>query len=214
MRLGPAAARLGVHPWTLRQWADSGKIPHTRAGFDRRFRSEDIDALLGMSADGGARARREALYVRVSGSSGQESSLAAQEVELRQSSAGPVAAVFKDRASGLRENRSGLARLLAAASRGEFTVVRVTHEDRLARFGTAWLTALLDRDGVAVEVLHPKAAAGGHEELLADFMSLIATFSGRLYGMRSREAKARLLKAASASCASSAEPVCQTVLGE
>jgi putative resolvase len=34
------------------------------------------------------------------------------------------------------------------------------------------------------------------EELLADFMVLVATFAGRMYGIRSREAKRRLLAAA------------------
>lgn len=116
-----------------------------------------------------------------------------QETELRASSRGEVVAVFKDRASGLRENRPGLGRLLAAAAGGEFTVVRVTHEDRLARFGVGWLRMLLSRDGVAVEVLHPKGSAGGREELLADFMALVATFAGRLYGIRSRETRQRLL---------------------
>ena len=75
-------------------------------------------------------------------------------------------------------------------------MVRVTHQDRLARFGIAWLCALLARDGVRVEVLHPKGSAGGVEELLADFMFLVATFAGRMYGIRSREAKRRLLTAA------------------
>jgi predicted site-specific integrase-resolvase len=47
-----------------------------------------------------------------------------------------------------------------------------------------------------VEVLHPKGSAGGMEELLADFMSLIATFARRMYGIRSRQARQRLLDAA------------------
>jgi predicted site-specific integrase-resolvase len=106
-----------------------------------------------------------------------------------------VVAVFKDKASGLRESRPGLDRLLKAAA-GEFTVVRVTHHDRLARFGTGWLQALLARDGVSVEVLHPEGSAGGVEELLADFVSLVAVFAGRMYGIRGREAKRRLLTAA------------------
>lgn len=120
-----------------------------------------------------------------------------QEEELRRTATGEVVAVFKDRASGLSENRRGLNRLLAAAAQGEFTVVRVTHQDRLARFGVRWLRALLATSGIEVEVLHAKGSAGGMEELLADFMSLVATFAGRLYGIRSREAKQRLLDAAS-----------------
>jgi excisionase family DNA binding protein len=194
LRLGPAAERIGVHPVTLRRWADEGRVAVTWVGRERRFDSALLDAFAGRGE--AERPRREALYVRVSGTTGQETSLVAQESELRETATAEVVAVFKDKASGLRENRPGLTRLMKAAAAGEFTVVRVTHHDRLARFGTTWLTALLARDGVTVEVLHPKGSAGGVEELLADFMSLVATFAGRMYGIRSREAKRRLLAAA------------------
>ncbi|MFG3700300.1 IS607 family transposase [Micromonospora sp. NPDC047620] len=194
LRLGPAAEYIGVHPVTLRRWADEGRVAVTWVGRERRFDSALLDVFVGrVEAD---RPRREALYVRVSGTTVQESSLVAQEADLRATAVGEVVAVFKDRASGLRENRPGLTRLLKAAAAGEFTVVRVTHSDRLARFGTAWLIALLARDGVTVEVLHSKGSAGGIEELLDDFMSLVAMFAGRMYGIRSRDAKRRLLAAA------------------
>jgi putative resolvase len=71
-------------------------------------------------------------------------------------------------------------------------VVRVTHEDRLARFGAGWLRRLLAVHGATVEVLRPKARGGG-EELPGDFVSLVTTFAGRLYGMRSAAARRRLL---------------------
>jgi putative resolvase len=137
------------------------------------------------------RVHLEALYVRVSGSSGQESSLDAQEKELRSTSSGEIVRVFKDRSSGLREDRPGLNRLLQLVADGSVTVVRVTHEDRLARFGVGWLTRLFAVHGVTLEVLHPKKS-GGRDELLEDFVSLVMTFAGRLYGMRSAERK-RLL---------------------
>ncbi|MHB9861529.1 recombinase family protein [Streptomyces sp. YIM S03343] len=159
-------------------------------GRERRFSVEALDALTGSAASA---ERREALYVRVSGTSGQESSLAAQEAELRGSASGVVVAVFRDRASGLRESRPGLDRLLKRAAAGEFTHVRVTHRDRLARFGAGWLIEVLAHREVAVEVLHAKGTAGGREELLDDFMFLVAAFAGRMYGMRSCEARRRLL---------------------
>lgn len=192
LRLGAAAERLGVHPVTLRKWANAGVIPCIRVGDERRFTVADLDAFMGV---GGAvqRPRVEALYVRVSGTAGQETSLDTQEQELRASALTSDIMVFRDRASGLRESRPGLTRLLAAAREGRVTVVRVTHEDRLARFGVAWLRELLARDNVTVEVLHPKGSAGGMDELLADFMSLVATFAGRMYGIRGREARQRLL---------------------
>lgn len=194
MRVGAAAKRLGVHPDTVRRWAKEGKLAFVWVGGQRRFLVADLE----LFANGGV-ARgdgREALYVRVSGSSGQETSLEAQEAELRSTAQGPVIAVFKDRGSGLGESRRGLDRLLAKAADGAFDVVRVTHEDRLARFGTRWITALLARDNIEVRVLHDKGSAGGMDELLADFMSLVASFAGRMYGTRGRAAKARLLDAA------------------
>ncbi len=191
LRLSRAARRLGVHPVTLRSWADSGKIPVTWVGRERRFSSDDVEAMK-ISSESVGKARMEGLYVRVSGTTGQESSLDAQEAELRATATGTVARVFRDRASGLREDRPGLEKLLAAVAEGQVTVVRVTHEDRLARFGAGWLRRLLAVHGATVEVLHPKAQ-GGREELLEDFVSLVTTFAGRLYGMRSAAARRRLL---------------------
>jgi predicted site-specific integrase-resolvase len=45
---------------------------------------------------------------------------------------------------------------------------------------------------VTLEVLHPKKL-GGRDELLEDFISLVTTFAGRLYGMRSADARKRLV---------------------
>jgi putative resolvase len=97
LRLSKAAKRLGVHPVTLRLWADSGKIPVTWVGRERRFSSIDVEAMK-VSTSGGGRVRLEGLYVRVSGSTGQESSLEAQEYELRATSTGEIVKVFRDRA--------------------------------------------------------------------------------------------------------------------
>jgi predicted site-specific integrase-resolvase len=85
--------------------------------------------------------------------------------------------------------RVGRERRFAA---GEVTVVRVTHEDRLTRSGIQWLRRLLAAHGAALEVLHPKAP-GGRGELVEDFISLMTTFAGRLYGLRPAAARRRLL---------------------
>jgi excisionase family DNA binding protein len=192
LRMSKAAKRLGIHPMTLRQWALDGKIPFTWVGRERRFSSVDVENMKRGGDSTTARSRLELLYVRVSGSSGQESSLEAQEAELRATSTGEIVKVVKDRGSGLKENRPGLNRVLAMVSDGSVTVVRVTHEDRLARFGVGWLKRLFAVYGVTVEVLHPKKL-GGRDELLEDFVSLVTTFAGRLYGMRSAENRRRLL---------------------
>lgn len=44
LSLGEAAASLGVHPSTVRSWADQGMLPsHRTPGGHRRFRKEDVD---------------------------------------------------------------------------------------------------------------------------------------------------------------------------
>lgn len=56
----------------------------------------------------------------------------------------------------------------------------------------SWLRRLFAVYGLTVEVLHPKKL-GGRDELLEDFVSLVTTFAGRLYGMHSAENRKRLL---------------------
>jgi hypothetical protein len=87
----------GVHRVTLRLWADSGKVPVAWAGRERRFSSGDIDAMKVPGGKGADRPRLEGLCVRVSGATGQESSLEAQEAELRATATGTVTRVFRDR---------------------------------------------------------------------------------------------------------------------
>ncbi len=134
---------------------------------------------------------RVAGYVRVSGSAGQESSLVEQEREIRAScrDGEQVMLVAQDRASGLNDKRRGLQRVLKAARDRRIDLVIVTHEDRLTRFGFGHLKALFEAYGCEVRVLHERPDGDPQQELLADFMSLIATFSGRLYGQRSAAAR-------------------------
>jgi putative resolvase len=138
--------------------------------------------------------RREIAYVRVPGSPGQESSLAGQEEELRVMSAGVAVKAVKDRGSGLRE-RAWLEPGAGMAGDGAVTVVRVRHEDRLARFRCRLAQAPVRRVW-----LHPRSPApgkpGGRMNSLEDFVSLVITFAGGLCGMRLAGARKRLLAGA------------------
>jgi excisionase family DNA binding protein len=47
LKVTEAAAVLGVHPATLRDWSDRGVVPVVRTpGNQRRYRRSDLDALL------------------------------------------------------------------------------------------------------------------------------------------------------------------------
>lgn len=183
---------LGVHPDTLRDWADSGRVESTRVGRERRFRKSDLDAFLGITTPSLHDTRPVALYCRVSGRD-QRSSLDAQEAELRASVPGDVV-VFSEVGSGLSSKRRRLNKMLDGVAEGRFSEVRVTHEDRLARFGVPFLERFCQSHGTRVVVLHDAAPGSAAEELLGDFMALVASFTGRLYGMRSAEKKRLLLE--------------------
>lgn len=197
MRVADAARYLGMSPSGVRAAARAGRLPHTvSASGQRIFDRAELDAYMGKKTSNEPLKRVEALYVRVSGSTGQEASLVNQEQMLRDSSRGVVYRVYKDTASGLRENRSGLTRLLDDAAERRFTVVRVVWKDRLARFGVSYIERYLNQLGVTVEVVNEKASKSLTEELMDDFMALLASFSGRFYQLRSKDNQRRLLDAA------------------
>lgn len=104
--------------------------------------------------------------------------------------------VYRDRASGLSERRRGLNRLLDDAENRLFDRVAVTARDRLSRFGAAYLERYLNYLGVTLVVLDGEREKGIMDELMDDFMSLLASFSGRFYKLRSVEHQRLLLRKA------------------
>jgi putative resolvase len=64
----------------------------------------------------------------------------------------------------------------------------------LTRFGYSYLEELFKELGVQIQVLDDKTRDKIiHDELLQDFMSLLASFRGKFYKIRSLEHKKKLL---------------------
>lgn len=154
------------------------------------YSKDDLDALLGVEP--ASTSDDQVFYVRVSSST---ASTDGQEDRLARAYGSPVH-VYRDHASGLREGRPGLKRLLDAAEDGKYTVVCITAKDRLTRFGYSYLERLLRTHGVTIKVLDDKQSKTPHEELLQDFMSLLASFSGKYYKLRSLKHEKMLLEEA------------------
>jgi hypothetical protein len=176
---------------TLRRWAIDGKIPFCRVGCERRFSWVVVENMKRGNDSAISRARRGCCPGECPGRTGT-SPLAVREETPRVTFSGSVVTVVEDRGSGLREYRPGLNRLPGVVSDGGVSVVRVTCEDRLARFGLGRLRRLFAVHGVVLEVLHPKKS-GGRDELLDNVGSLTTTAAGRWYGLRFAWARERLL---------------------
>jgi excisionase family DNA binding protein len=73
--------------------------------------------------------------------------------------------------------------------RSEIERILGSYEDRLTCFGQEFLETLFSCFGVRLTVLAPGEEKTPEQELTADLLTLIASFSGRLYGMRSHKQK-------------------------
>jgi putative resolvase len=195
LRISKAAHELGLHPFTVRKWIKQGKIQAIWVGQEARVPRSEIERLVGKT-DG----RLIVLYGRVSGQ-GQKDDLEAQLARLQawatEKRAGKPMLVLSDIGSGLKANRKQLQRLLKMVMEDQVTEIVITYPDRLTRFGQEYLQVLFESFGVTLTILEPGEGRAAEQELTDDLLALIASFSGRLYGMRSYKQK-ELLKCAQA----------------
>lgn len=190
LRTGKAAEYLGVHPQTIRRYANSGELPFVLSKSGQRiFKEEDLDKFI-IKPD-----TEEIIAFYVRSSDGSKDRIDSQ-INLLTRSYGEPEYTIVDRASGLNDNRKGLNSLIKLAQEKKITKICITQEDRLTRFGFRYLEMLFSELNVNISVLGKKENQTLEEELLQDFMSLIASFSGKFYRMRSTENKLKLLNLA------------------
>lgn len=175
-----AAEKLGLHPNTLRKYADNGTIQTIKNPAGQRL--YDVDGYLKLHGYSAA-----ICYCRVS-SAKQRDDLERQ-VERMQAKF-PEAEIIKDIGSGLNFKRKGLLSLLGRLMRGDKLRVCVVHRDRLARFGIDLIRFLIEHNGGELLVLDPYVESSKEAELTADLMAILHHFSCRMHGSRSHQGKA------------------------
>jgi len=194
-RVGAAAHELGLHPMTVRRWIKAGRLQVVQVGREVRVPRSEIERIVG-TVDG----RLLVLYGRVSGR-GQQDDLTTQLERLQAWASserkGVETLVLSDMGSGLKAGRRQLQRLLKLVCEDRVAEIAITYEDRLTRFGQEYLETLFSCFGVRLTILDPGEEKTPEQELTADLLALIASFSGRLYGMRSHKQK-ELVKCAQA----------------
>jgi putative resolvase len=102
--------------------------------------------------------------------------------------------LFSDVGSGLNTKRRGLNKLLDEVVASKISVVYVTYLDRLTRFGLEYLDKIFKYFDTKVISLDEREEKTEQEELVDDMITLLASFSGKLYGMRSHS-KVKVKKA-------------------
>lgn len=95
----------------------------------------------------------------------------------------------KEIASGMNDNRPKLLKLLNDNS---WNTLIVEHKDRLTRFGFNYIETLLANNGKKIIVLNK--SDNDKTDLMEDLISIIYSFSARMYGLRSKKNKKDIIK--------------------
>ena len=184
---------MGCTPQTIRKWCRDGKIPyHTSPAGQLIFTEADIKEALGEQNNATTPLKPQIWVYYLRSSQGLINLLNNQKTKLETIYPAPKY-IIKDRASGLNENRSGLNRLLKLAENGDITDVAITTQDRLTRFGYKYIERYLNHLGVTIHYISKGRDQNEYEELMSDFMALVASFAGRYYSQRNKQNSKRLL---------------------
>jgi excisionase family DNA binding protein len=186
-----AAAQLGVTKKTLQVWDREGKLSALRtAGGHRRYRQSDIERLQGIERETIDR-NQVAVYCRVSSQDQkQKGDLDRQKARLLEHCVAKeykVAAILFDVCSGMKAKRPKLKQLFKLVSERKINRVVIEYKDRLTRFCFEVFEAFFNSHGVEIECVEevfPKSFEG---ELVEDMLSLLSSFSSKIYGKRSAE---------------------------
>lgn len=190
---------LGVTTRTLQNWDNDGKITFRRDPVsNRRFLTRD-DVIILLSEhdllfDDTTDKRRDVIYARVSSHDQKKHGDLDRQVQflIEQNNDLQNVLVLSEVGSGLNDKRKKLQQLLKMVMNDEVNRVFVTYRDRLTRFGFNYLETMFNAKGVEIIIVKQHTEEiSVEQELMNDMMSLIASFSGKLYGMRSKGKRAK-----------------------
>ncbi len=195
-KVNEVADILNVSTKTVRKYDAQGILHAERTvGNHRAIMRDELLRFLkdkGMLYDDSDNERRDIVYARVSSHDQKNhGDLDRQALFLVENVPGmqnPL--ILKEVGSGLNDKRKKLQELLKMVSNGEVRNVYITYRDRLTRFGFNYLQTMFNACGTNIVIVRDaNSEKSVQEELVEDMMSLIASFSGKLYGMRSRKSK-------------------------
>jgi len=186
-KLGDFARLLGVSRSAVIKWIKQGRIGAVNINGRWYVPESEFERLVkGVYAS----VKRVAVYARVSGYTQRddlERQVALLEDYVRRQFPQAEYIVIKDIASGLKEGRRGLKKLIDLARRRQIDAVVIAYRDRLTRFGFSYLEWLFNAYGVKVIVAFQEEPEDYMQELVEDLIEVVASFAGRIYGKRSQK---------------------------
>jgi putative resolvase len=176
--LRKAVEFLGLHPHTLRKYADEGKIESIKNEAGQRLYNVE-------SYQRNTVKPAVVCYCRVS-STKQRDDLVRQVAFMREQY--PESEIVQDIGSGLNFKRKGLQSLLVRLMRGDKLTIVIACRDRLCRFGFELFEFMAEQNGGSIVVLSNPIHCP-ETELTADLLAILQVFSCRMHGLRSYSKK-------------------------
>lgn len=178
------AKKVGVTVHTVQRWDRDGKLTARRTHTNRRYYTdEDVAHVLGYVLP--PPTRRTVAYCRVSSQS-QKADLVNQRQLVEQFCVARGLIVdewIEEVGGGLNLKRRKFLKLIEAIIDQDIKILVIAHKDRLARFGYDLIAHLCEKYACELLVMNSESLSP-QEELVQDLMTIIHTFSSRLYGLR------------------------------
>ena len=136
--------------------------------------------------------KRVALYARVSNNDAKDN-LDRQLERIRNYSVSNgynIVYEIKEISSGLNDQRPKLTKIL---KKNDYDILVVENRDRLTRFGFNYIETLLNTKNIEILVIN-KVDDNQKNDLISDLISIMYSFSARIYGMRKGKDKTNKLK--------------------
>ena len=182
------AEQLGISFTTLKRWIYARKIRAVKT-VGRRYRIPESEILRICGQEPKPRSDRVILYARVSGSDQVKDGDLRRLAHLKQYAKDRKYHVIdrvKEVGSGLNDKRPKLRRLMKLLYERKADAIIVEYKDRLTRFGFNYLQDAVNTHGARIETVFDDIKKDATQELVEDMISIVQSFSARLYGRRTR----------------------------
>lgn len=178
MKLSDYAKERGITYRTAWNRFKTGKIPAAI--------KDPLTGTIHIRPESRSNNNKVSLYARVS-SNEQREDLDRQLIRLREYATVrglTIIEEIKEIGSGVNDSRKKLIGLL---QKNNWNTLIVEHKDRLTRFGFNYIEALLNNQGRKIEVVN--LVSDEKSDLIQDMISVLYSFSARMYGRRKTKRK-------------------------
>ena len=182
---------LSVSKRQLRLMDTNGTLKSLRTdGGHRRYRLSDVNAKIGIE-ELPENESSVAVYTRVSSheqkTKGDLNRQKARLLEYCARKKYQIDYIYDEVGSGMNDSRSKLHQLLGVIFSRKINKVIIEHKDRLSRFNFNIFKVFFESYGVTIEYVEETLPKAFEDELVEDMLSLMASFSAKIYGKRSAE---------------------------